>query len=230
VLSRERAGPVLGRPGPVRRPISRFRQCVAGALVLAVGALVAACGIPTGSPRAIPSGQVPVQVISPTLPITPTTLSGGVLYYIFLLTAQGAASGNPVGALVAKQRYVGVKGGLTELLGYLVDGPDSIESLQGVQTAISPNTEILSVTPPPKGATGANDVVTVNFNSVFAAPGSSTVLAVQQVVYTIDTALSSNTGVVFEIDGEPTDVPLQNGAATPGPVSIANYPNAETPG
>jgi hypothetical protein len=195
---------------------SRARRWARLVVAIGAGLLGSACGIAAGAPKAVSSGQVPAQIVSPTLPVgTPTTLTGGVLYNIYLI--------NPSGMLQGYERNVSLKGGLSDVLGFLIDGPAQLESQEGVTTAIAPNTQILNVTLPPKNPTPATNLVTVNFNSVFA-PVAASVQAVEQVVYTIDEALTPAPSILFEITGAPIEIPQANGAFTAGPVTIANYP------
>ena len=185
------------------------------AALLAVAGL-AACGVPTGPPSAIPAGQVPFNLISPNPPATTTSLPGGVPFNIYLF--------NPDGALQPFQRTVPVKvAGLTAILEYLVAGPSADEAVAGVSTFIPPDTRVLSVSPP------VNGVITVNFSDALRrVTGSSQGEAVEQIVFTIDNApqIPQTTGVQFEIDGFAIGVPKGNSPETLEPVTMADYPGA----
>jgi len=67
-------------------------------------------------------------------------------------------------------------------------------------------------------------VVTVNFNDAFGQiTGADAELAVYQVVATVVTAQDNklDTGVLFEIDGIPTSVPVSSGAQVSRPVYLS---------
>ena len=59
----------------------------------------------------------------------------------------------------------------------------------------------------------AGNIVTVNFNTAFGQiTGTATEQAVAQVVTTVVNETSLATGVVFEINGTHTEVPIANGS------------------
>jgi spore germination protein GerM len=77
--------------------------------------------------------------------------------------------------------------------------------------------EVLSVTT-------VGTTVTVNFNSAFAdITGAATEIAVSQVVYTVATQNGIGTGVIFEIGGIRTSVPVASGAEVLGPVNALQF-------
>ncbi|HEY3941473.1 MAG TPA: GerMN domain-containing protein [Acidimicrobiales bacterium] len=200
-------------------PVNRRRT----GLVLAafcLGCLLVGCGVPTGPPKAVPSGQIPTGLLSPSLPPTNTTLpAGGVPFYVYLVDAQGQ--------LAPYQREVALHSGLSAILDYLFAGPSLQDLEAGVTTAIPSGSQVLSVGPP------SDNVVAVNFSADFGAPVSqhAQILAVAQVVYTIANApsIASTIGVIFEIDGTPIAVPTGSGAETTQPVTVANYPGLLAP-
>ena len=72
-------------------------------------------------------------------------------------------------------------------------------------------------------------LVTVNFNDAFGQiTGSFTELAVAQVVATVVSQSRLGTGVVFEIDGAPTSVPIASGVQVQGPVYLWQFASAPT--
>ena len=74
-------------------------------------------------------------------------------------------------------------------------------------------------------STGPN-VVTVNFNDAFGQiTGTATEQAVAQVVATVATETGVGTGVVFEIEGQRTSVPVSNGSLVAGPVYLLDFLN-----
>jgi hypothetical protein len=68
-------------------------------------------------------------------------------------------------------------------------------------------------------------VVTVNFNDAFGQiTGADAELAIYQVVATVVLAQGKlGTGVLFEIDGQPTSVPVSSGAEVSGPVYLSQF-------
>jgi hypothetical protein len=180
-----------------------------------VGGLVAAgCGIPTqGQPSAVPSNRVPEGLVSPTLPSTTTTQPRtAVNVTIYLLSSTGG--------LVSRQRVVQVPAPLKSVLTALFAGPDQSEAQLFIGTAIPTDVSVI-------GVRTEDSVVTVNLNGAFGQIiGSNTELAVAQVVATVVAQSGSNsTGVIFEIDGEQTEVPVASGAQVSGPVYLLQFLN-----
>jgi spore germination protein GerM len=176
--------------------------------------LVAGCGVPTQSaPQTIPRAQVPFHLLDPEAPTTTTTAPAPpftvpVLIYLVSSTGQN---------LVSSQRLVAPPAQLSAVLDALLAGPTAGEAALGTQTAISSGVRVL-------GASVNDGVATVNFNSAFGEiSGPQQILAVAQVVFTVTSQLSPETGVTFEIGGTPTNVPIATGAQVPGPVHLLQY-------
>ena len=55
--------------------------------------------------------------------------------------------------------------------------------------------------------------------------GNNTELAVAQIVATVATENGLATGVIFEIDGQRTSVPIANGSQVAGPVYLIEFLN-----
>jgi spore germination protein GerM len=69
----------------------------------------------------------------------------------------------------------------------------------------------------------------VNFNLAFGEIfGSNSELAVAQVVYTVAAQEGLGTGVLFEIDGAPTSVPVANGEQVSQPVTLSQFVTTPT--
>jgi len=176
--------------------------------------LAAGCGVPTqAAPQTIPRAQVPFHLLDPEAPTTTTTtppppFTVPVLVYLVASTGQN---------LVSSQRLVAPPAQLSAVLDALLAGPTAGELALGTQTAISSEVRVL-------GASVNGGVATVNFNSAFGEiVGPQQVLAVAQVVFTVTSQLSPETGVTFEIGGTPTNVPIATGAQVPGPVHLLQY-------
>lgn len=185
------------------------------ALVLPVLALVATgCAIPTqSSPSSMSPSKVPFGLLNPHLPATTTTQpkpSSFVQVKVFFL--------NSSDQLTPAVRYVAAPASLDAIVRAMLAGPFSSETGQGITTAIPSDVTLLSVLPP------QNNIVTVNMNTTFGTiTGNNTELAVAQIVTTIVTASGVNTGVLFEIDGQPASVPIANGSQVSAPVYLLDF-------
>ena len=61
-------------------------------------------------------------------------------------------------------------------------------------------------------------------NSAFGEfTGTDTELAVGQIVATVAAENGNSTGVLFEIDGQRTSVPVANGSEVAGPVYVIDF-------
>jgi hypothetical protein len=188
-----------------------------GALALA-GLVAAGCAIPTQSrPSTISPNHVPFRLLSPRSPTTSTTqppLTSLVPVKIFLVSSSQQ--------LQAVQRLILSPAPLTSVLASLVVGPTSSEAANGTTTAIPSSVRVLSVST-------LGDTVTVNLNSAFAQiTGAATEQAVSQVVATVATQNGVGTGVVFDIEGVRTLVPIASGAEVLGPVYALQFVTVPT--
>ncbi len=185
------------------------------ALVLPALALVAAgCAIPTqSSPSSMSPSKVPFGLLNPHPPATTTTQpkpSSFVQVKVFFL--------NSSDQLTPAVRYVAAPAPLDAIIRAMLAGPFSSETAEGITTAIPSDVTVLSVLPP------QNNIVTVNMNTTFGTiTGNNAELAVAQIVTTIATASGVNTGVVFEIDGQRTSVPIANGSQVSAPVYLLDF-------
>jgi len=184
-----------------------------GGIALAV--CLAACGIPTqAQPSTISPSRVPLGLASPGGSGTTTTQPNAKSYVqvtIYLL--------NTDNTLAPVHRFVQVRAPLNSIITALLGGPTQADENDGVYTAIPSDVAVLPTTPP------QGSVVTVNFNDAFGQiTGADAELAVYQVVATVVTAQDKlDTGVLFEIDGEPTSVPVSSGAEVSGPVYLSQF-------
>ena len=190
----------------------RVTMAVLGLAALAV--VAAGCAIPTqGSPSTMAPSKVPFDLLNPHPPTTTTSTqpkaSSFVAVQVFFL--------NAAEALTAAQRFVAAPAPLTAVLGALLEGPSSSDP-QGTVTAIPSNVRVLSAAQTQPG------IVTVNMNAAFGAiTGNSIEEAVGQIVATVVEDVGPNTGVLFEIDGQRTSVPIANGSQVSGPVYIIEF-------
>jgi spore germination protein GerM len=179
--------------------------------------VAAGCAIPTQrGPSTISPSKVPFGLLSPLAPAPSTTtppVSSLVPVKVFFLAANQD--------LQSAARVVVSPAPLTAVLNALLAGPTSAEAGNGITTAIPSDVGVLS-----SARTG--NVVTVNFNEAFAQiAGTAAELAVAQVVATIAGQDGPNIGVIFEISGQRTSVPIASGAQVPGPVYLLQFvPNS----
>ena len=190
-----------------------MRRRAAALGVLAVAYVAAGCGIPTqGAPSSIPPSKVPFHLLNPHLPTTTTTqptASPSVPVKVFFFNASGQLQPEP--------RVVEPPAPLTSILAAMLQGPTAEETASGVFTAIPSDVAVLSTT-------SQGGVVTVNMNSAFGQiTGTSTELAVAQIVATVATENGFGTGVIFEIEGQRTSVPIANGSQVTGPVYLIEF-------
>ncbi len=192
-----------------------MRRRLAALAVLAVAFVAAGCAIPTqGTPSSIAPSKVPFHLLNPHLPTTTTTLpkpSSYVPVKVFFINS-GTQQLQPV------QRYVNSPAPLTSIVAAMLTGPTSGETASGLITAIPSDVTVLSAT------SSAGNIVTVNMNGAFAQiTGTNTELSVAQIVATVATENGLGTGVIFEIDGQRTSVPIANGSEVPGPVYLIEF-------
>jgi spore germination protein GerM len=195
------------------------RAVVVAAIVALVALVAAGCAIPTQSgPSAIPPSRVPLHLLDPNPPTTTTTQPKPASYVtvkVFFLNANANDQLAPV------VRYVHAPAPLVSIISALVAGPSSGESAAGLTTAIPNDVTVLSTAPT------APNIVTVNFSNAFEQiTGTATEQAVAQVVATVTTETGVGTGVVFQIEGHRTSVPVANGSLVSGPVYLLDFLNA----
>jgi sporulation and spore germination protein len=196
----------------------RFRRVLAIVALTCAVTSAAGCAIPTESgPRSISPDRVPFDLLSPVIPVTTTTeppLSSLVPVKVFFLSTTQQ--------LAPAERVVVSPAPLAAVINALLAGPTSTEVASGTTTAIPENVSILS-------AVVQGNLVTLNFNDAFAqVTGTATEVAVSQVVATVAALNGLATGVIFEINGQRTSVPIASGAQVPGPVYLLQFiPNAQ---
>ncbi len=185
-------------------------------VVLGLLALTAsACAIPTqGSPSPVAPSKVPFGLLDPPPPTTTTTQpkpSSLVPGKVFFLPSGNQRQSVP--------RVVASPAPLSAIIDALLAGPTSAETTQGYTTAIPGNVALIS-------ATAQGNIVTVNMNTAFGEiTGTNAESAVSQVVATVATENGLGTGVIFEIDGQRTSVPIANGSEVAGPVYLIEFLN-----
>ncbi|MDA8309764.1 MAG: GerMN domain-containing protein [Actinomycetota bacterium] len=187
------------------------RAVVPLAALGAAGLLLAACGIPT-QPSATPVSAHQIHprrtVSEPTS--SPCTKSGCTRAAVFFLA--------PDGRLQPVVRVVPSPPKTATVVGALLAGPTTSERAHGFSSALGSRIRLLS-----SDQTAKKRTVTLNFNADFGTlEGERWILGVAQVVSTV-TSIMPGVGVIFEIAGAQTEVPLETGALWTGPVHEAQY-------
>ncbi len=198
--------------------MTRRRGVAAATAVLAAAFLAAGCSITTQSaPSSIAASKVPFKLLDPHLPTTTTTLpkpSSLVPVTVFFL--------NSTSQLQSEPRVVAAPAPLSSIINTMLAGPTIAEAAGGVFSAIPSDVTLL-------GTSTQGGVVTVNMNSAFGEiTGTSTELAVAQIVATVATENGYGTGIIFEIEGQRTSVPIANGSQVAGPVYLIEFLAAGT--
>lgn len=194
-----------------------MRRRLATLAVLVVAILAAGCAIPTqGNPSTMSASKVPFHLLDPHLPTTTTTVPKPTSYVpvkVFFVNS------NQNNALTPSPRVVAAPAPLTAIITSMLSGPTQADTANGLVTAIPGNVAVLSTTT-------QTNIVTVNMNAAFGAiTGISIELAVGQIVATIASENGLNTGVLFEIDGQRTSVPIANGSQVTDPVYLIEFLN-----
>ena len=189
------------------------RPAALGVLLVGVAFLAAGCAIPTQSaPSTMPPSKVPFDLLDPHLPTTTTTQpkpTSLVPVKVFFLNSNSL--------LTSATRVVAAPAPLSAIITSMLAGPTRTETGQGISTAIPSNVAVISTTT-------AAGIVTVNMNAAFGAiTGNSIELAVAQIVATVSAEVGLNTGVIFEIEGQRTSVPIANGSQVSEPVYLIEF-------
>jgi spore germination protein GerM len=180
------------------------------AIALAV-AVLAGCGLPDDeTPRDLAADDLPPDLLAPQPAASPTT-------------PDGAATGQPVKIyLLGRERLRGVQRDVTlgagpaKVIRRLLEGPTRTERRQGMRTAIPDGTTLLA-------SALRNDVLTIDLsNDIDSVQGEQQQAAIAQLVFTA-TELLDVESVRFKIDGEQTDVPIDDGSLQARPVTRDDY-------
>jgi spore germination protein GerM len=204
----------MRRRRSTRRPRRTGRAAVVAPVVAMLAFLAAGCSIPTQSgPSTIASSRVPYHLLDPHQPTTTTTQPKPASFVPVKVFYLNANANDQLAAPVV--RYVSAPAPLISIINALLAGPSSSESAAGLTTAIPTDVTVLSA------ASTSSNIVTVDFNAAFGQiTGTATEQAVAQVVATVVTEAGLGTGVIFEIEGQRTSVPIANGSQVSGPVYL----------
>ncbi len=208
-----------------RRPARRGGVTSAvAAILLATGALTAACGVSQESgPNAIDEESVPFDLLAPavTTTSTPTTqrTQATVDVEVYLM---GTERLQP-----ARREVTSPASAAKAIEALFSDGVSDAELAAGLRSAINPNVELLSVD-------ADDEVVTVDLGENFLdASTQEQRVALAQIVFTA-TGIAGTSGVRFTLEGESREVPTDQGTQT-GPLGrdafaqLAPLPSGDEP-
>jgi spore germination protein GerM len=206
----------MTRAGPLRRP-RRLRVV----LLLALAFATAGCAIPTqNAPSTISRSRVPFNLMDPHPPTSTTTQPPNPSTYVSVKVFYLDAGDH----LIPSSRLVAPPAALIDVIKALLTGPTDQDTTNGLSTAIPSNVTVLGVSQQP------GNIVIVNLNSAFGeVTGINQELAVGQIVATIASEVGPTTGVVFEIEGQRTQVPIANGSLVAGPVYLLQFLTSPAP-
>jgi len=233
------------------RLVTRWRHStllVGVVALIAVGAVLTAAftlggfGVPTdASPQQISAGAIPYGLLNKTSPRQPVVNPNHkehteqVVVY-FMGASNGQSNGHLKGVLALIQPPVSIAATLNALL----SPPGTTGGEAGVQTAIPVGTQLLS-------SSLSASLATVNLSSqIFGAGGQQLIQAFAQIVYTVTnsdkcippsrqaTTTTTSTPkpsvaphcvdrVLFEVGGQPLEVPIGSGAETSKPITRVDY-------
>ena len=186
--------------------MTRRRGLIALAAVLATAFLAAGCAIPTQSaPSSIAASKVPFDLLDPHLPTTTTTLpkpSSLVPVTVFFL--------NSTSQLQSEPRVVAAPAPLSSVLNTMLAGPTIAEAAGGVFTAIPSDVTLLSDLDAGRRGHGEHEQRLRGDHGHQHGAGRGP-----------DRRHGGHrerpgTGVVFEIEGQHTSVPIANGSQVGG--------------
>jgi hypothetical protein len=180
--------------------------------LLAAVAAISSCGVPeNATPRAL-DGKVPYDLLASTTTVPSAGLPD--------------ASGDPVtlyflddeGRLVEAQRQLPPRVDPDELLDLLFEGVSDAEVGEQLNSAIAPGTRLLGFDGPDE-----NGVLTLDItDDLLRVTGRRQSQAIAQIVYTA-TQLDGVKSVLFEIEGEGTEVLSGNGNPTSGSLARTHF-------
>lgn len=188
-----------------------WRRGRASASLIAVAALMGACGVPSHGPP-VTITRVPYNLTAPEPKPTATpSPSGTARPYVYLVRDQVLVS---VQASVAQPSDPAAA--VTDVLAQLTVGPSDQDRSAGLSTALGPDTVV--------HLAGLEDgVARIDIVAGDQVPSPSRVpLAVAQVVLSV-TSVPGVSSVLVTRDGSPVELPLPGGALTAAPVTARDY-------
>ena len=187
-----------------------MRRVVLLAIVLAL--VAAGCSAPVDSgPRTLRAASLPADLRGAAPSTTTTTQAApgeSVEVTVYFISGD---------RLVPVKRRISPPVNVDKVLSALFAGPTDAERLNGLRTAISPDTTVL-------GAPVEAKIVTINVSKNFAfGQVPEQIIGFAQVVFTaVD--VDGVTGVLFAQNGRRLEVPQGDGSSTSAPLGRASYP------
>ena len=172
--------------------------------------LVGACGVPTDDdPRALPAERVPFGLLERSAEgVEPGVPGAGTRRTVYLVNAENR--------LVEVSKEVPFPGEAQDTMRTLLEGPDTEDLEEGLISLIPPGTLLLDVEGPVDG------VVTIDLTGNLPTEGEGLRLALAQIVYTV-TAIQGVDRVLFELNGQPREVPDDTGETTAEPLGRGDF-------
>jgi spore germination protein GerM len=178
-------------------------------LALVLLTALAACGVPTDdTPRALPAERVPFGLLETDPAGAPTGVPGAATRRSVYLVRDDR--------LVEVTKQVAAPGAAVDTLRELLMGPDAEDIEDGLVTRIPSGTVVNGVSGPVEG------VATIDLSGDLSAAGEGLRLAFAQMVYTA-TGVPGVDRVLFAIDGQPRDVPDDQGQTTAEPLGRSDF-------
>ena len=184
-------------------------RAVAAAVAMALLTALVACGVPSdGDPRLIPQRDVPFDLLAAPTTSPPTTqFQAREIVPIYLVGS---------GRLALVTREVQPPASLLRIVQALLAGPTAEESGSGLRTAITAQTNVLSIRV-------QETVATIDLSGGFAdIGGREQILALAQLVFTT-TARPAVRGVRLSLDGRLVEGPRGDGTLTQDPLRREDF-------
>jgi spore germination protein GerM len=182
------------------------------ATVVALLLVGTGCGLSVeDQPRELAADDVPGDLLAPRPTTTTSTTTPAVTraVRIYLVDSDGR--------LASVDRELPDPVTVVDLIRSLLDGATDQESERGIRSVVASTTELLS-------SQRRDRTVVLNFSADFAIPqGEGGITSVAQVVFSA-TELEGISGVTFELDGVPTEVPRGDGTLTSDPLFRSDFP------
>jgi spore germination protein GerM len=197
--------------------VRRIRMLLAGVVAALV---IAAGGVQDDrAPRELAARDVPFDLLAPGTSVAEQPAQSGVDSTVWFV--------DNAGQLSLARRSIEPPVDVEAVLLSLFDGVTEAEANNGLRSNITSDSELIDVTGPDNG------LVTVDLSSDFFSTVSREQqrLALAQIVFTA-TGLPNVDRILFQVDGEPAEVPGEGDELTADPLTRADFvqfdPNVTT--
>ena len=187
-----------------------MRGLVATAMALLL--VATGCGLSVeDEPRELAADDVPGDLLTPRSTTTTSTTTPAVTRTIAIHLVDSD------GRLASVDRQLPDPVTVVDLIRSLLEGATDEESERGLRSVIASATQLLD-------SQRRDRTVVLNFSADFAIPqGEGGITSIAQVVFTA-TELEGISGVTFQLDGVPTEVPRGDGTLTSDPLFRSDFP------